>query len=71
MVEHLRPSKALKVTVTSVNVNESKLSLRCSIIYHLEIDHKVKPSEPFLVEYMNNFFSTLLVVPVGGVVLVL
>ena len=70
-MEHLTPSKALKVTVTSVNVNESKLSLHWSIIYHLEIDHKVKPSEPFLVEYMNNFFSTLLVVPVGSVVLVL
>lgn len=67
---HLTPSEALKVIVTSVNVNESKLSLDWSI-YHLEIDHKVKPSEPFLVEYMNNFFSTLLVVPVGGVVLVL
>ena len=24
-MEHLRPSKALKITVTSVNVNESKL----------------------------------------------
>lgn len=30
----------------------------------LEIDHKVKPSEPYLLAYMNNFFSTLLVVPV-------
>ena len=35
----------------------------CTFVY-LEIDHKVKPSEPYLLEYMNNFFSTLLVVPV-------
>jgi len=29
----------------------------------IEIDHKMKPSEPYLLEYVNNFFSTLLVVP--------
>ena len=33
-------------------------------VVFLEIDHKVKSSEPYLLAYMNNFFSTLLVVPV-------
>ncbi|XP_066026887.1 VPS35 endosomal protein-sorting factor-like [Pocillopora verrucosa] len=28
-----------------------------------KIDYKVKSSEPYLLAYMNNFFSTLLVVP--------
>lgn len=32
--------------------------------FFLEIDHKVKSSESYLLAYMNNFFSTLLVVPV-------
>lgn len=34
------------------------------LLFSLEIDHKVKPSEPYLLEYLNSFFSTLLVVPV-------
>ena len=38
------------------------------LLYKSEIDHKVKPSEPYLLEYMNNFFSTLLVVPVGTLI---
>ena len=35
----------------------------CFVVF-LEIDHKVKSSEPYLLAYMNSFFSTLLVVPV-------
>lgn len=39
------------------------ISLISEVPRTIEIDHKVKPSEPYLLEYMNNFFSTLLVVP--------
>ncbi|CAH3037318.1 unnamed protein product [Porites lobata] len=42
---------------------KASISLIPEVPRTIEIDHKVKPSEPFLVEYMNNFFSTLLVVP--------
>ncbi|XP_020613263.1 UPF0505 protein C16orf62-like [Orbicella faveolata] len=42
---------------------KAAISLITEVPRTIEIDHKVKPSEPFLLAYMNNFFSTLLVVP--------
>ena len=32
----------------------------------LEIERKSQSTEPFIASYLNNFLSTLLVVPVGG-----
>ncbi|KAL9957403.1 hypothetical protein ACROYT_G039035 [Oculina patagonica] len=42
---------------------KAAISLISEVPRTIEIDHKVKPSEPYLLAYMNNFFSTLLVVP--------
>ncbi|PFX19482.1 UPF0505 protein C16orf62-like [Stylophora pistillata] len=39
------------------------ISLVADVPRTIEIDHKVKSSESYLLAYMNNFFSTLLVVP--------
>lgn len=39
------------------------ISLVAEVPRTIEIDHKVKSSEPYLLAYMNSFFSTLLVVP--------
>lgn len=32
----------------------------------INIDGKMRPSEAFLLEFLCNFFSTLLIVPVSG-----
>ncbi|XP_015778562.1 PREDICTED: UPF0505 protein C16orf62 homolog [Acropora digitifera] len=42
---------------------QASISLISEAPRTIEIDHKMKPSEPYLLEYLNNFFSTLLVVP--------
>lgn len=39
----------------------------CFLSLLLEIDNKTKSSEQFLVSYINNFLSFLLVVPVSAI----
>lgn len=44
---------------------KAAISLVPEVPKSINVEGKTRPSEPFLLEFLFNFFSTLLIVPVG------
>ena len=45
---------------------KAAISLVPEVPRHMDIDGKTKSTEPLLIDFINNFVSTLLLVPVRG-----